>query len=334
MKYGPASEQEPKGGTKSSVSRDRYGRKQEPLIPENTFKPGKRVKKEAGSYDSLPTEQIWWLAEENNRAALKDPLAGPGLQQELDDRGVAMNVQNAAAMTDLTLGAVQNLSGLTGVGQTSRLVKNIPAVGSVTGLVQAVSQQASKTNPYGAGLPSGWHIFNDVAEGAIGFAGKAAPPVQFVFGGALSDMANNHNAGLEAKKYADMLAAAKSPDDMRQLESETLYLQSRDWDRNKLSQVGSSGLLAAENKRRAAFRTGYMGATTFEQRRKMMKQELDDRAAYDDVMGGASWATKLTDGFKANSMQSDSEQAEYIHNWVKWQKASQESARNEGIPSL
>jgi hypothetical protein len=293
----------------------------------------KRVVKPRNRFAGVPNEEILYtLGPRGDKSQLQDKAVRDDLEAELNSRGLASSVQELAAKTDILMGAAKagaDVTGLSRIPRVEKVMKPIPALGTALGLVQGVSQQASGDNPYGEGMPSGYHMFNDVAEGSLGLAGSFYPLAQFVFGGYGSDIANSYNAAREAEAYQALLAQGKRDE----LEKRMLYKGSRDWDRNKLSQLFSSTILGAENARREAFRLNYSAQAKPKELDRLLAQELADRADYDGVMKGASWFNKALTGLKLDFMD-PRERAAYMKNWVKFEKIAQENARNEGIPPL
>jgi hypothetical protein len=294
----------------------------------------RRVVKPRNRFANMPNEEIlYMLSNRGDHSKIADQAAEDELMAEMSSRGLWSDVQNAANITDFTTGTAKMISDATGLSSKFKSVgaasKRVPMIGTAASLVQGASQQASKQNPYGAGLPSGYHIFNDAIEGSYGFAGPFYPLVQTVFGGALSGVANNYNAKNEAEEYQGLFDSKQRGE----LEKKILYALSRDWGRGEQTQVYSSGIQGGENAAREAFRTKYLAATTQEEADAIMAAELQARRDYDSVMDGASWFNRSLTGAKATSLP-PSEAAEYIRNWTQWEKAGQENARNEGIPPL
>ena len=315
------------------------GKKKDSKEPDDYMTSGnprahKRVVKPRNRFADMPNEEIlYMLSNRGDHSKIADQAAEDDLMAEMSSRGLWSNVQGAANMVDFTTGSakmISDASGLSGrFNSVGAVSKRIPMVGTAASLVQGAAQQASKQNPYGAGLPSGYHIFNDAIEGSYGFTGPFYPLVQTVFGGALSNIANNYNAKEEAQEYQALFDAKERT----KLEEKILYALSRDWGRGENTQTYSSGIQGGENAAREAFRTKYLAATTQEEADAIMAAELQARRDYDSVMDGASWFNRSLTGVKATSLP-PSEAAEYIRNWTKREKVGQENARNEGIPPL
>jgi hypothetical protein len=294
----------------------------------------RRVVKPRNRFADMPNEEIlYMLSNRGDHSKIADQAAEDELMAEMSSRGLWSDVQNAANITDFTTGTAKMISDATGLSakipKVEAVSKKIPIVGTAASLVQGVAQQASKQNPYGSGLPSGWHIVNDTIEGSYGFTGPFYPLVQTVFGGVLSNVANTHNSRREAKEYQALFDAKERTE----LEEKVLYALSRDWGRGENTQTYSSGIQAGENAAREEFRTKYLAATTQEEADALMAAELQARRDYDDVMDGASWFNRSLTGVKATSLP-PSEAAKYIRNWTMFEKVGQENARNEGIPPL
>jgi hypothetical protein len=293
---------------------------------------GRRRVIKPNQFSGVPTPELIYLDDSSGRKM--DDETYSILTQELGKRGVAMGVQNKAAISDAGINVADSLAGVTGATSrfknVARLSKAAPIAGSVLGAVQGVSQAASGTNPYGEGMPSGWNIPIDIIEGSYGYTGPFYPLAQAVFGGALSEMANTSNMKDERQRLLELAKAGK----FDEIERSLMSYDSRDWDRGKLSQIFTSGLQQVENKRRNMFRTNFRSLTSKQEREAALMAEMEDRYNYDRAMSDSDFVSKSIAGYRAREAGWDADQVETLKRWIKESLAGHESARYEGVPSL
>jgi hypothetical protein len=282
------------------------------------------ARKERNPFSNLSTPQLEYTQE-----SLFDKSTPEGvrelLDQELSRRGTAMKVAGAASLTDAGTGAIGGIASLTGlskVPQVAKAIKPFPALGTAAGVVQGVAQVASGVNPYGVGMPSGWNVPIDAIEGSYGFTGPFYPVVQGLAGGILSEAANASNMDDERK----ILMAMRDSGDYKGIEEMILNYGSRDWDRGKLSQIFSSGLLEGENARRALFKDSYRTMANPDDRRRALDLEMDERYAFDQAMLHSDFLNKSIAGHNVRRNAGDgyqADKAQYVRDWVKSERERQ-----------
>ena len=292
-------------------------------------KGSKRKVKERNPFSNLATPQLEYTAETVFDSSTP-PEVRAMLDQELADRRLAMDISGAAAITDLSTGlagGVADITTLSKIPQVAKVMKPLPLLGTAAGIVQGGAQVASGVNPYGVGMPSGWNVPIDAIEGSYGFAGPAYPIVQALAGGVLSEFANESNMNEERKRLLEMQKAGN----YKGIEELILNYASRDWDRGKVSQIFSSGLQDAENKRREMFKTNYKMLDR-EGKDRALDREMEDRYNYDQAMLHSNFVDKAISGHNARRNAGDgydSDKAKFAADWVKSRREAQKKTEEE-----
>lgn len=266
---------------------------------------------EENTFRYTPNEELEW---QRRRAERSGSGSISGISPEFDSEMISEINRRSGESDDLfklalaDLGVTGLQTGLDLAGKAQGFSQYLPYVGSAIGALQAAKTQSAMINPYGSGSPSGAHMPIDIAENSIGYLSRANPLLgiagQTIAGGFLSDLANMSSADEENARIAGMINRG----DFGEAERELIPSRSRHWNRNKVSNMGSSKIQSVEDKRRAVWATQYGQETDPSKRRSMIESEAESRRNYDNIQASAPWFESLYKGVEMMLAKPEDEQ--------------------------
>jgi len=261
----------------------------------------------------------------------------PKLVAEINRRNIALSDMSGVAIADLGMSAgdtalsksVRPAIKATGrnavtkaIPKLSKVVsKYAPGLGTASNLIQGGLQIESGVSPYGRGKPGLGVMLADILDGAPSYTGPFMPLAQPLFGGIVSDLANQNAANSERDSLL------KNP-----TEDALLNVRSRDWGRNMMSQVLTGSLNESENLHRQTWQNQYYAAPEAD-RAKLRSEEGARRVAYDRAQN-LPWFVRAVYG--AQNLTNNPGSAEEYELMERFRNAGITfgSGENEGIPTL